>query len=433
MKKLVVASLAAAAMLATSAFQAPAIFPPPIAHALPTPSGATSAGPLNSNFTTGDLLVGAPTNYDFSSGLTGWTVTGNANNVSTAAGGPAGDYLHIVGSGLVYVASSPFTVSSGGTRLTYWVRTGSTALIQIATAPSYTNWTSAGGASTGGAWREISADLASYLGQSIKLRYRIHGAADFDEGAWRDVTPNWTPGAGDITWSPAVTIPATTSSLGDTTHCRGAGVGAVTGPAVTLSANQTMTSMPFTFPGDATRMSFWMTGSGSGPGANINFTMLDENPQVERNLFSKGFNAGQSIYTTCDVSAYAGRPAKIKFQGGFGKLTIAGGGDALSFFRSLHLDPAGDPVSLVSGANIHSHTDVAIPGRAFRSSSRESMSPARRPLRAISAGDGRTTTARSLSRSAMDRHCCIDPTARACSSRTTQVPSPRPRASSTRS
>jgi len=61
------------------------------------------------------------------------------------------------------------------------------------------------------------------------------------------------------------------------------------------------------------------------------------------------------------VSQWAGQTAKIKIQGSFpGALDVLNGG-GISFFTGP--DMGGDPVSLLTGAMTHSHTDIQIPGK----------------------------------------------------------------------
>jgi len=276
MKKIFfLAVLVASAMLPLPGLHLPSV--PRAEAALPAPSGALSPAPPNSNFSAGETLVSAPPNYGFEFGLTSWTVDGDTGAVSTPSGGQVGNYLRIAGNANLApkVVSSPWVPDASGQQFIFYINTfgagGSTSVEVSTQAGGYTNWSGVGGCSgcpTTNGWVKFSADLTSYVGQSIEIRYRASTVIGFDEGAWRIEIASWTPG-GMPSWSPSTSVPATTASLGDYTNtevtCTGAAVAATTGQAVHLKNNDSITSLPFTIPGDTPRLPFHISGTGTAP------------------------------------------------------------------------------------------------------------------------------------------------------------------------
>ncbi len=380
-KLLVVALFLASAMLPLPGLHLPSV--PRVEAALPPPSGALSPAPLNSNFAAGETLVSAPPNYGFESGLTNWTVDGDANAVTTPTGGQVGNYLRIAGnalSGTPKVYSSAFVVDPAGQQFTFYVNTfgvGGTTSVEVSTqGGGYTNWLGAGGCQscpTTNGWVKQTADLSGYVGQSIKIQYRAYGTIGFDEGAWRTVLPNWSLN-GPILWNQNESIPATTASVGDYFQgsnqiCAGASVGAVSGPTVQLQPNTSIKSQPFTIPANTTRLPFHIYGYGTAPGTVINLYLASEGYATPHGIFGNSFSSGLSFYTSCNVSQYAGQKVRIEVgESGLGLLSVGNAG-GVSFFvggpSSSNQDNGGDPVSLITGAITHNHTDIQVPGKGI--------------------------------------------------------------------
>jgi RHS repeat-associated protein len=382
-KLLVVALFLASAMLPLPGLHLPSV--PRVEAALPPPSGALSPAPLNSNFSAGESVVSAPPNYGFELGLTSWTVDGDANAVSTPTGGQIGNYLRIAGDpghGTPKVYSSPFVVDASGQQFTFYVNSfgsgGTISSVEVSTqAGGYTNWTGVGGCfycpSTNG-WVKETADLSGFVGQSVEIQYRAYGTLGFDEGAWRTQTANWTTGGGP-SWIANVSAPATTASLGDYSLgeavCTGAGTGATNGQAVELHNNDSITSAPFTLPGDSPRLPFLISGSATAPSASITLYLASEGYANTHVVFNKSFAAGQSFFTSCLMNQWAGQTVKIRIQGSYPGLLDVFNGGGLSFYAggsgtvasSKNPDMRGDPVSLVTGAMTHTHTDIQVPGK----------------------------------------------------------------------
>jgi RHS repeat-associated protein len=367
---LVLAVLIASAMLPLPGLHLSSI--PRAEAALPAPSGALSPSPLNNNFSAGETLVSAPPNYGFETGLTSWTVDGDASAVSTPAGGQIGTYLQINGNANLSpkVVSSPFVPDASGQLLTFYLNTfgnaSASATVEASTSiGGFTNWGILGsyGSSTTG-WVQKTASLSSYVGLTIEIRYRAYQTVGFDEGAWRNETANWTA-TGSPVWNQSVTVPATTASLGDFTGtevtCTGAAIPATSGQDLRLNNNDSITSVPFTISAFISRLPFHISASGSGPAVTITLYLASEGYATAHIVFNKPLTGGQSLFTSCNVSQWAGQTAKIKIQGSFpGALDVLNaGGD--SFF--IGPDMGGDPVSLVNGAMTHTHTDIQIPGK----------------------------------------------------------------------
>lgn len=349
----------------------PALAPEVMAAELPPPSGALSPAPLNNDFTAGEPVVSAPPNYGFEDGLTDWTVEyPEEGTVTTPSGGQSGSYLQIEGSANLKprVVSSAFTIDSSAPTWSFYVNTFGDGTAQynvwIATAPDYTNWTQiSGGSSSVDGWQRVNEDLSSYVGQSVKIQYRAYKTVGFDEGATRKI-PNWSVG-GAPAWESNVSFPATTPGLGDFLDiCTGGAVGGLSGPAVKLAGNASILSEPFTIPGDSARTSFRILGTGFGPAATITLYLASEgysNPHV---VFDDQFEDGDSFFTMCDLSEWAGENAKMKIASSFGgAIEVQGGGVTWSSTLSLNPDESEDPVSLVSGVLTHQHTDLVIPGK----------------------------------------------------------------------
>jgi RHS repeat-associated protein len=333
-------------------------FPAQVARALPTASGALSPSPLNNKFTTGVALVSTPTNWNFESGLTGWTTSGGA---TTLSGGQSGNYLSLSSSG--QADSSAFTVSSSGTTFTFYLKGTDYAAFYVATSP-YTSWTTKFFGAGTASWAAKNIDLSSYSGQTVKVRYRTFGTNGFDEGAGRNQTPNWTA-VGAPVWSAGISVPATTASLGDYSNgatCTGSAVAAATSTGTWLNNNDSVTSSPFTIPADAGRMSFHFSASGIGPAATISLYLASESYATQHVLYNRALANGQGIYTSCAVSSWAGQTAKVKIAGSFGgSLGVINGGE-LTSFNALVSD---EEVSVVSGLPTIRDTDVTIPGKGI--------------------------------------------------------------------
>ena len=332
-------------------------FPAKVAQALPAASGALSPSPLNNKFTSGVAVASAPTNWNFESGLTGWTTSGGA---TTLGGGQSGNYLSLSSGG--QADSSAFAVSSSGTTFTFYLKGTSYVAFYVATSP-YTSWTQKFFGKGTASWTAKTINLSSYSGQTIKVRYRTFGANGFDEGAGRDQTPNWSAGGAPV-WSSGISVPATTASLGDyfngSANCTGSAAPAATSTGTWLNNNDSIMSSPFTIPGDAGRMSFHFSTSGTGPAATISLYLASENYATQHVLYNHTFSGAQGIYTSCTVGSWAGQTAKVKIAGSTGgSLGVINGGE-LTSFNALVSD---EEVSVVSGLPTIRETDVAVPGK----------------------------------------------------------------------
>ena len=180
---------------------------------------------------------------------------------------------------------------------------------------------------------------------------------------------HWSILGGSPTWTGSANMPATTPSLGDSSNgrCKGMGRAAHSGPAISMTGGGTRTvrSDRFTVPGDARRATFaFFALSGNNPTFNISIYPESDTFQ-QRLLISGSLQPGQAVYTSCDIAEWAGDEAEIQLQSSQGTLLYLSGGSFDGVGEALYPDLSSDPVSFVSGALTHSHTDIAVPGRGI--------------------------------------------------------------------
>jgi hypothetical protein len=270
------------------------------------------------------VVAAAPTNHAFEDGGTGWAEIGDPTKITFFSAGGVNDsgYVNTQGSNN-WAESSAFTVTSEGTLWTLWLkRSGGYGQMYVATSP-YTSWSQKLSVTSGATdWTKFIVDLASYAGQTIKVRYRGYlGNVNFDDGAWRDEVPGWAPG-GKVSWLSGFSMPASTASLGDysnsVTVCRGAALPASSSPAVHLSGNQSITTdYEITIPSHGGLMSFLINGSGAGAAATIFVRRDGFSPST---LFNKSLSGGGTLFTTCDMSEWAGQQIKIQISSSSGRV-----------------------------------------------------------------------------------------------------------------
>lgn len=226
-------------------------------NALPYGAGA----PTNSGFSSAAQTVGTPpSNYNFASGLTGWTASGT---VTVVSGGPDGQYAKI-GDGTdysSYLTSSAFTVNRNAQVISFKrsfigqsnilnvrVLTGSgysTSNIPTIYAPSGYEYNC--DCTTN--WERVDIDVSQWQGQSIKLSFNGNGYTGItDVGTSTVELPNWTVNSGTVKQ----------------------GSGAPTGTYATLTGgNTTITSSSFTLDENTQSLSLRLKLLGYSRNGNI--------------------------------------------------------------------------------------------------------------------------------------------------------------------
>ncbi|MBI5948569.1 MAG: RHS repeat protein [Chloroflexi bacterium] len=157
---------------------------PPSNHDFETGGYGVGTPPSNHDLQQGATDEGAPANYDFAAGLGSWTTTGTVTLQSDAN---QGNYARFDASGAM-ITSDAFTVGATAQVLSYDIgflsTTGSSWVrVKVLSGPTYSTVTEVGSYSCNscGYWQTQYANVSSWLGQSIKLRFE-RGAGSLVSG-----------------------------------------------------------------------------------------------------------------------------------------------------------------------------------------------------------------------------------------------------------
>jgi RHS repeat-associated protein len=116
---------------------------------------------------------------------------------------------------------------------------------------------------------------------------------------------------------------------------------------------------------EGSRLFFAVTHRSSSANVNVYAYLASDGYDEGHFIFANTSARDKRYGSSCDLSAFAGEQVKFRFQSGSTNSTINLLTAAITDASGRHRFPlfSPDPVSLVSGALTHQHTDIAIPGR----------------------------------------------------------------------
>lgn len=302
-------------------------------------SGATLGFPPNYDFTKGPILVGTgPTNYDFSSGSTGWFKVG-----TTISGGVA------TMSGSSLLRSSYYTLEGAVHAVKIRYKAGADALVGIQhTSGSYVGSDDLSCTQcTTGEWVEKYIGMyASYQGTTVRLVFSqlSGGQSEIDEAGtqWLSL-PEWRPN---------LAMESQPKNEGDD-HFRFAEVRSNlrTGE---FDLTENRIEFDYAFPlATGNSLSYYLHRASDG-----------------QQLASGGVSGNAVGWTTKTwtwISDYVGETVYVRFYSTTGPWLDNVGINLVeaSLRKDRQSAKAGDPFDTTTGNFSHSHTDLAIPGKGI--------------------------------------------------------------------
>lgn len=267
------------------------------------------------------------------------------------SGGPNGQYAIVSGS--VDTLTSPaFTLDSTAQTISWSDKYlgGNTAAydVDVLIPDGSGGWTQAGqlGTTAPSDWGQVSMNITTWQGQTIKLEFDTNGSFGFDNVAVQNVViQGWqTPGG-----------PSCNPSLGE---------GGPWGQYGDLTNNcTTMTYSPLSVPPNAENATIQWKPVGVSGSDGIDLTMVDASTGQ---MCGSGYNVvsgpGDWRSTSFNLQNCPNKNVKLELAG-VGEVYVDNIAVNLAETARTNSDPAGEPVDTSSGAFMHQHTDLTIPGR----------------------------------------------------------------------